>query len=249
MKRAIAEHRFVAAAERLHELERAAHVRTRPGSLPRLDPVRCAPAPQRPSLPLVRTLAQRLMGGLIATCQRLVNGDGGNGMLSASDFSELSPLGTGPDAVTALNRTLAMQPHNCLAWFQLGMVYLQQDALPEAAAAFERARSSGFDTFELHFYLAEVLAGLDRHEEAVVELYRAMDMQPSSAESAHRLGQSLVELDRVEEAAAAFKIAVSLSPGVVKHHQSLGLTLESLGQRDEAIKCFKAAVNLERRSQ
>jgi superkiller protein 3 len=170
-------------------------------------------------------------------------------VLPGSEFAELSPLGTGPDAVTALNRTLAMQPHNCLAWFQLGMVYLQQNALPEAAAAFERARSSGFDTFELHFYLAEVLAGLERHEEAVVELYRAMDMQPSSAESAYRLGQSLVELDRVEEASAAFKIAVSLSPGVVKYHQSLGLALESLGQRDEAIKCFKAAVNLERRGQ
>ena len=44
-----------------------------------------------------------------------------------------------------------------------------------------------------------MFAGLDRHEEAVVELYRAMDMQPDAAEPAYRLGHSLVELDRVEE--------------------------------------------------
>jgi tetratricopeptide (TPR) repeat protein len=240
------------AANRLRELElsiksaSASSARHLPGGP--TDPVHCFTAPEQRPLPArkrVFYLADRLMEGLAAAYQRFTRVMEGTTPAIGTDPSAIA---AGPNAITSLTRMLAIQPHNCLAWFHLGMVYLEQEAYKEAVSAFERARSFGYDTYELHFYLAEALAALQRHEEAVEELYNAMDRQPDAAEPAYRLGISLAESGRLEEAVAAFKIAVSLSPNTVRYHQSLGLTLESLGQRDEAIRCFKAAVNIERRA-
>jgi tetratricopeptide (TPR) repeat protein len=203
--------------------------------------------PPAPSRPRLLRWAERLVARCLSACNRLVDGAAADpGALPLHALAELPALGGQVDAVTTLNRTLALQPHNCLAWFQLGMVQLQQGGLTEAVDAFERAKRCGFATFELHFYLAEALAGLGRHAEAVEELYLALERQPRAPEPPYRLGLSLHELQRYDEAVAAFKIALSLSPNNVKYHQSLGLALERLGQQDEAIKHFKQAVQLER---
>jgi tetratricopeptide (TPR) repeat protein len=199
--------------------------------------------PENNGLPLILHLADRVVDSLLGAYNRLVHSAREAPPPPATDLAQ---LGNGVDTVAALSRTLAVQPHNCLAWFQLGMVHLDLGNLNEAVEAFEKARRFGFVTFELHFYLAEALTGLGRHDESVAELYLALEKQPKSAEPSYRLGLSLYELGRYEEAVAAFKIAISLSPNNVKYHQSLGLALERLGRQDEALKCFTQAVKLER---
>jgi tetratricopeptide (TPR) repeat protein len=200
----------------------------------------------------VLRLAERFVDAMVGSYNRLFR-------LDEQDAAEIymhlgtnyARSGKSEDALTALQRTLSIRPENALAWFQLGMVHLHQEALEEAVSSFEQARQLGFDAFELHYFLAEALSDLERYEEAVAELYLALDQEPESlksAEPAYRLGLALDQLERYEEAVAAFKIAIARDPKVVSYYQSLGFTLETMGQRDEAIKYFKLAVNLERRA-
>jgi tetratricopeptide (TPR) repeat protein len=155
--------------------------------------------------------------------------------------------GRGAQAVAALNQTVKIQPDNGLAWYQLGMVHLQQEACAAAVAAFERAHRLGCDDYELHYAMAQALSDLERYEEAITELYLALERKPEAAEAAYSLGVALDQLKRYEEAAAAFKIAIAHAPREVSYYQSLGFTLESMGHRDEAIQYFKRAITLERR--
>jgi tetratricopeptide (TPR) repeat protein len=156
--------------------------------------------------------------------------------------------GRAGEALSALQRTVSLQPENALAWYQLGVVQLQQRATSAALDAFEEARRLGQDGVELSYFMAEALADLERHEEAARELRHVLAEQPDFAEAAYRLGVSLDRLKRHAEAAAAFRQAIAHAPREVSYLQSLGFTLESLGRRDEAIECFKQAVDLQRRA-
>jgi tetratricopeptide (TPR) repeat protein len=152
--------------------------------------------------------------------------------------------GKGDEASEALRKVLEMEPQNAIAWYELGLVQLRQGATAGAIASLERAEQLGLDGFELHFHHAEALADLERHEEAVEALVKALKKRPDSAQATYLLGVTLDKLERYEEAAAVFRKAIEYSPREVVYYQSLGFTLECLGRRDEAIECFKRALQL-----
>lgn len=155
--------------------------------------------------------------------------------------------GNDEDAVAALNKVLEMQPDNSDAWFQLGLVQLKRQVPEAAAKAFEKAKSLGNDSFELHCQLAEALADLGKHKAAAAELKRAVELNAESAESFFRLGVALDNLKNYEEAVKVFQRAIDIAPRESSYYQRLGFTFESLKRHEEGIACFKRAVELERR--
>ncbi len=162
--------------------------------------------------------------------------------------NDLARSGRPADAIQALERTLALQPKNGAAWYQLGLTQLQQGGAEAALHALDQAQQQGIDSFELWCHRADALAELDRRDEAVEALERALEQQPEAAEACYRRGVLLDQLKRYEEATAAFSRAIELAPREVSYHQSLGFSYESMGRRDEAIECFKRALDLERRT-
>lgn len=151
------------------------------------------------------------------------------------------------DALAALTKTLEMQPDNGDAWLQVGSVYLDRQEPVAAVEAFERAKTLGHDSFQLHYLLAEAYGDSGNHEGASKELGRAVELDPSSAESFFRLGVALDNLENFEEAVKAYQKAIDLSPRESAYYQSLGFTFERLERHEQAIACFKRAVELDRR--
>lgn len=214
------------------------------------QPGKAGPSRVRFGLASVLRWSERLVERVVVGYDRLFHLDARDTADIYMHISaDLAKKGDAEDAVAALKRTLEILPDNADAWFQLGLIHLQQlQASAAALDAFRRAADLGCDSFELHFHLAEAMHDQGQHEEAVTELYRALDIDGDSAEAAYRLGVCLDKLGRFEEAVAAFKLAIARAPREVGYYQSLGFTLESLGQRKEAIRYFKQAVELERRS-
>jgi tetratricopeptide (TPR) repeat protein len=159
----------------------------------------------------------------------------------------LKDEGRRTDAIAALRRALDLEPDNEDTLFELGKLYLEDDAPDAAVEALSDARQAGHNGYELHCLLAEAYRELDRNEDAAEELLQAVEAQPDAAEAYYSLGIVLDRLDRPQEAVAAFERAIELSPKEVDYYQSLGFTLEGMGERERAIACFKRGVELERR--
>ncbi len=60
-----------------------------------------------------------------------------------------------------------------------GLTLLQAARYAESAARFRRLRAEGADSFQLHFYLGEALAGLKRHREAEASYTRSLAIMPA----------------------------------------------------------------------
>jgi tetratricopeptide (TPR) repeat protein len=203
----------------------------------------------RLSLATVLRLSERLVERLVSAYDnafRLDNRDAAD--LHLGMATSFLKGGKAEDALAALRQVIDLQPENGLAWFQYGLLQLQQGASASSVQSLEQARRLGFESFELYFYLAEALEDLERFEEAVETLVQALKRQPESAEATYRLGLALDRLGRYEEAIAVFKRAIDFAPREVGYYQSLGFTLECMGRRDEAIEYFKKALTLEHRT-
>ena len=193
--------------------------------------------------------SERILDGMVSGYEnlcRLDEQDSADIYLSMGE--EFSRGGDASDAISALERSIALRPNRPEPHYQLGLVYLRQGASSSAIKCFRRARMCGLDSFELCFNLADALAEADCREQAVTELELALRKRPGDAEAAFRLGVLLDQLKRYDQAVVAFKRAITLSPREVSYYQSLGFTLESLDRRGEALECFKRAIDLERRA-
>ncbi len=162
--------------------------------------------------------------------------------------ADLAQDGNVRGAIAALRKALQLRPDDAQIRVRLGELYLTRRHAPEAALReFVAAAEQGADDAKLHLMKAEALSSLERHEEAVVALERALELDPQSAEASYRLGVALDAAGEFKSAVQAFRYAIELAPHEVVYHQSLGLTLESAGRRREAIRSFKRALELERR--
>jgi len=89
------------------------------------------------------------------------------------------------------------------------------------------------------------LERLDRHEEALAVLRRAVQLEPDNSSAHYDLGKVLEELDRPEEALAEHRIAAGLNPNDYQHQNDLGISLIGMGLFDEAGAVLKATMALD----
>jgi Flp pilus assembly protein TadD len=80
--------------------------------------------------------------------------------------------------------------------------------------------------------------------EAIVDLRRAVELDPSQGPPHYDLASTLLDLHRYSEAIDEFRAAVALMPTSVEAHNNLGIALGSTGKLQEAIAEFQLAVQL-----
>jgi len=87
---------------------------------------------------------------------------------------------------------------------------------------------------EDHYYAAldEVAEG--RHEQAVVEYRRALELDPLFTDAWHGLSRALQDLERLDEAIAASRRIAELDPDDVLAHTSLSILYQKKGMIPEA---------------
>ncbi len=83
-----------------------------------------------------------------------------------------------------------------------------------------------------------------RHQEAVAELRRLVEMDPEDTMALNNLGAALSEIGDFDGAAAQFKKTLSIDPDNYKAYSNLGVAFGRIGKFDQAEIQFKKALSI-----
>jgi tetratricopeptide (TPR) repeat protein len=101
-------------------------------------------------------------------------------------------------------------------------------------------------TKEEHFGKGLTLYGQNRHEEAVAELQKALEVDPSFADAQLAIGHALHKLKRLPEAVGAIKKAIEINPQEPMYHTSLSTVYRDMGMIPEAEEEMAISFQLQR---
>jgi Flp pilus assembly protein TadD len=85
-----------------------------------------------------------------------------------------------------------------------------------------------------HYYTALDLFAEGRHEEAIAEYRRCLELAPTHSEAMHGLGRAYQDLGRMDEAIAISQRLVELDPDDILAHTSLSIAYQKKGMIPEA---------------
>lgn len=136
--------------------------------------------------------------------------------------------------VTLWNDTIKKNPRGAIAYHNLGCHFLAQGQ----NAVAERVLAAGLEVNpedpELLTVHGAALIALNRPQEALAAVERAMAKTPEDPDTLTNLGSALSQLGRTDEAARRFREALQRKPDLVQAWYNLGQTLLAAGRRDEA---------------
>lgn len=131
------------------------------------------------------------------------------------------------------------EPGNTTAAFGLAQRYLERNRLVDAASVLERAAGTRPQDIAVLHLLGDVLARLDRHDQAIAAWKRAVDEQPT-ASNLNKLGQGLVEFGRYDEAERVLNEAIARDPTVFDLDFSLGELYRARNAADDRTRALQA---------
>jgi tetratricopeptide (TPR) repeat protein len=141
-----------------------------------------------------------------------------------------------PKARAAAERGLALDDSLADLHASLGYVLRFYDwDWPRAEREFLRAveLNPGYATGRRWY--AQLLSALGRHEEAIAEVERALELDPLSLIIHTAVGDVLFYARRYERAIAYYRRSLEMDPTFVPGHTDLARALEHVGRLDEAI--------------
>jgi eukaryotic-like serine/threonine-protein kinase len=136
----------------------------------------------------------------------------------------------------ALDPTLA-EPHTSLGYVH----HFHGWNWPLAEREYQRALelNPGYASGRARY--ARFLAGMDRHDEAIVEAERALELDPLSLIIHTAVGDVLYFARRYERAIGYYRRCLGIDPTFGPGHTDLSRTLEQTGQLEEAVAEFLKA--------
>ena len=161
-------------------------------------------------------------------------------LLQKQDYAGAEPL---------LRKTIADDPENYVAWFDLGFLENAVGKTDESIAAYRKSVAAKPDVFESNLNLGLQLARSGQPD-AEQFLRAATHLKPTShvAEGQARAWISLAHLiegAKPEEAVAAYRQAATLQPNDPEPHLAAGLLLEKQNKFADAETEYKQALALD----
>jgi tetratricopeptide (TPR) repeat protein len=139
-------------------------------------------------------------------------------------------------AKAAALRALEIDPELGEAYSPLGLIQVCLDWDWNAAEkGYRHAIALKPDFWELHTHFAIALSAMGRHEEAMQEVRRGLDLEPLAPVVSHHFAWVGIHAGRFEEAAERCRSALELDGGFPALRFWLGLALELQGRREEGI--------------
>jgi Flp pilus assembly protein TadD len=158
-------------------------------------------------------------------------------------------------ALTWLERALALEPRNALAWYQKARALLQRDDGRGAMTAFRNAVELDPTSFEAHYDCAAFLLGQGAIAEARQYLVRAYTLAPPQhreplrrnlvqmeldASSLSELAAADSQRDELEPALAWLDRLIALAPGDVANGVRRARLLRRMERHDDALAALSA---------
>jgi tetratricopeptide (TPR) repeat protein len=166
---------------------------------------------------------------------------------TAAAYSLLPASEAYPLSKVTAQKALSLDSTLAEAHVPLGVVKAEYEwDLPGAEEEFKRAISQNPNDLVAHqWYAEDVLEPEGRHDEAVVELKQAEQLDPSSLMSRAAVGYGFYFARNYDLAIDQEKRTLELEPSFPKAHQLLGLAYEQKGMLPEAVHEFETAVALD----
>jgi len=154
--------------------------------------------------------------------------------------------GTSELAIATLREATELDPRNIDAWDRLGLALMSRGAHEEAEEAFERALELSPESAAVNLDYSYFLLNLDRPEEAVVALTRALGdlTYRNPARVLNNLGYAEFVVGQYDMAVAHLSEAVARSSNYCDAWYNLGLAQEATGSNLDAIESFDRVVML-----
>ena len=163
------------------------------------------------------------------------------------EYSNESSAELFPKARAAAEKALAIDNDLAEAHVSLGLLHGADLNLNAAKREFERAIELNPNYATAHYFLGlEVLAPLGQLDQAVVELKRAVELDPFSVIMNTNFGLCYILARRYPEAIAQLRKATELDPNFGQTHVFLGHALEVSGDSAGAIREYEKAYEVEK---
>lgn len=163
-------------------------------------------------------------------------------LLSAAAYGEPS-MRTMARARDAAEQALRLDPTETEVQAAVGFVRFRIDwKWAEAEGAFRRACELSPGHALPHHRFALLLSALGRHDEALVEIQRARELDPLSLIIGTAVGRVLHFQGRYDEAIDQIRRTLDLDPGFVQARFDLGMTYAQAARYDDAIAEFEAGL-------
>lgn len=141
-----------------------------------------------------------------------------------------------------IGRSIAADPRQWGAHFNLGLALRDLNRLEDALSSFERVLAINPDFADALHCRGHALQELGRLDEAVAAYDRALRIRPDSTESLKNRGCALLELGRADEALESLELALVSDPGNPDTLNDRGNALIALHRNEEALQCFDRAL-------
>lgn len=125
-----------------------------------------------------------------------------------------------------------------------GLDLLQAKRYGDSLARFTRLRQLGADSFQLHFYLGEALAGLGRHRQAEDSYARSIAIMPAFTQAHVRLAEARVARQDLKGALAAIAQGQKDAPNEPVLFDREGQVWQALGDGARAMAAYETTARL-----
>lgn len=147
-----------------------------------------------------------------------------------------------PDSRAAFEQLLRLEPRDARAENNLGLIFESGGKTDDALAAYRTAiawqKEDSPSSEQPYLNLGSLLVTLDRAEEAISPLRKAVELASANSQCHLRLGTAYLHLNRLDEAHKELLEAVRLNPGDATAHYQLGRYYKQVKNLEAAKKEF-----------
>lgn len=154
-------------------------------------------------------------------------------------------MGMRDSAEGALRKALALKGNYSEAWYNLGLLLLENEKLTEAAEGFQHAVASQPDFKEGYFNLGLCQARLDHLDSAISAYTTALRIDPDYAKARIALAIRLDQAGKLSDVVRVYRDGVARDSNNAEFWFGLGLSLKKTDSLDKAIVAYRRAISLD----
>jgi tetratricopeptide (TPR) repeat protein len=150
-----------------------------------------------------------------------------------------------PNAKTAYQSSIALNPENSRAWYGLGVSLATLEQFELAIASYQQAIDLDPKYASPHNGFGYLYANQGKYELAITSYQQAINIDPKLAILHYCLGYVYYSQGKYELAIASYQKAIDLDPKYANPHNGLGYVYRIQGEYELASASYQKAINLD----